>query len=205
MVECAEMLTSITPWAEWCYFAKNGTDATSIAVRIARSATGKRVVLRAPHAYHGSAPLWSEGDTRGLRNQGVLEDDVRFIAPYTFNDIKSVRAAMDTAGSDLAGIMVSAFKWDYATPHEAATAEFLRGVRRLCDERGAVLICDDVRSSFRIHPAGTWADPRCVATASLFYHSWDALPFSPPLAKPSCPTLRLIASLLSRECVHSVV
>jgi glutamate-1-semialdehyde 2,1-aminomutase len=166
MVECAEKFVSITPWADWVYFAKNGSDATAIAVRVARSATGKRVILRATHAYHGSAALWAEGPSAGLQKQGVLTEDVQFLAPFTFNDLASVQASMDAAGDDVAGVIVSAFMWDYATPHTAATATFLRGVRKLCDDRGALLICDDVRSSFRIDPAGTWADPRYVRRAN---------------------------------------
>ena len=67
---------------------------------------------------------------------------------------------MARAGDDLAGVIVAAFRWDYGTPQAAATREFLQGVRRLCDRTGAALICDDVRSSFRIDPRGTWADAR---------------------------------------------
>lgn len=161
------MLVRITPWAQWALFAKNGSDATALAVRLARSATGKRVILRAPHAYHGAAALWAEGLPRRLHKQGVLEEDVKYLAPFQYNDLASVQAAMDAVSDDVAGVMVSAFMWDYATPHELPTAEFLQGVRKLCDERGAILICDDVRSSFRVHPAGTWADPRYPLSCSF--------------------------------------
>lgn len=109
--------------------------------------------------------LWREGSEESLRNEGVLLEEVVHIHPYTFNDLESVVKAADDAGQDfagiiVAGIIVAAFKWDWGRPHEAATAEFLRGVRALCDERGAALICDDVRSSFRINVGGTWADER---------------------------------------------
>lgn len=160
MVELAELLVSTIPFCDWSFFAKNGGDATSIAVRMVRAATGRRVILRAPGSYHGIASLWREGNEANLRKEGVLATDIAFISPYTFNDIQSVRDAADAAGDDFAGIIVAAFKWDYGRPQEIATAEFLRGVRRLCDERGAALICDDVRSSFRIDPRGTWCDAR---------------------------------------------
>ena len=48
MVELAELLVGTVPWAGWAMFAKNGNDATTIAVRIARAATKRRVILRAP-------------------------------------------------------------------------------------------------------------------------------------------------------------
>ena len=48
MVELAELLVQTVPWGSWAFFAKNGSDATELAVRIARAQTKKRVVLRAP-------------------------------------------------------------------------------------------------------------------------------------------------------------
>ena len=64
---------------------------------------------------------------------------------------------MEEAGDDLAGIICSAFKWDYGVEQELPTDEFLRTLREVCDEKGAVLICDDVRSSMRLSLAGAWS------------------------------------------------
>lgn len=160
MVELAERLVAAIPWSSWTMFAKNGGDATAIAVRVARARTRKRVILRAPGSYHGSNSIWREGSAKSLMREGVPAEHTSHSLPYTFNDLASVKAAMDRAGDDLAAIIIAAFRWDYATPAEIATSEFLKGVRSLCDERGAALICDDVRSSMRIHVQGTWADPR---------------------------------------------
>ena len=165
MVELAELLVRDTvPWATWARFAKNGGDATTLAARIARAATGRRLVLRAPRSYHGSAPMWIEGPRgagRMLAAQGVADAEGPALrVAYTFNDLASVAAALDEHRGEVAAIVVAAFRWDYGRPAALATAHFLRGVRRLCDDRGVALICDDVRSSFRVHAAGTWADPR---------------------------------------------
>src|SRR5258708_33369073 len=61
MVEAAELLVDRVAHADWAMFAKNGTDATTICLMVARAATGRGTVLAACGAYHGSAPRWSPG------------------------------------------------------------------------------------------------------------------------------------------------
>ena len=119
-------------------------------------------MLRAPYSYHGASPLWREGSDEALAVEGVEPSASASLRPYAFNDLRSVVAAADASAEHggIAAIIVAAFKWDWGVKHEAATAEFLRGVRRLCDERGAALVCDDVRSSFRVNAGGTWEDER---------------------------------------------
>ena len=148
MVELAELLVDITPWADWAWFAKNGTDATVYAATVARAATGRGTILRASGAYHGSAPTWM-GLERGSPADGTIE--------YAYNDLASVRAAIDAADGDFAGLMVSAFKHDVFIDQEMPTQEFAQGVRDLCDAHGAVLILDDVRGGFRLDIRGSWA------------------------------------------------
>ena len=113
MVELGELLVEVVPWAAWAFFMKNGTDATTAAVRVARAKTGRRVVLRAPASYHGAAGLWKEA--RGFEG-GVLPEEHAHLAPYVFNGASSVRAAIERAGDDFAGIIVAAFKWDFGEP-----------------------------------------------------------------------------------------
>lgn len=148
MVELAELLVDITPWADWAWFAKNGTDATVYAASLARSATGRRTILRARGAYHGASPNWM-GSAFDAPAPETLE--------YEFNDLASVRAAIDEAGGDFAGLAVSAFKHDVFIDQELPTPEFAQGVRDLCDAHGAVLILDDVRGGFRLDLRGSWA------------------------------------------------
>jgi glutamate-1-semialdehyde 2,1-aminomutase len=88
IVELGETLTRLTPHADWCLFAKNGTDANLYALTVARAHTGRRVVLRAPGAYHGWAPVWqAEG------RPGVLPEDVAHQLPYRYNDTTIWRAS----------------------------------------------------------------------------------------------------------------
>src|SRR5262245_6566417 len=150
MVELAERLVALTPHAGWAMFAKNGTDATTLAVSIARAATGRAKVLVARGAYHGSAP-WCTPRPAGTTPEGRAHP-----LPYTYNDLASVEAAADEAGTDLAAVLVSAFRHDARYDQELADPAFARGVRALCDRRGAALILDDVRAGFRLHLGGSW-------------------------------------------------
>ncbi|MBS0560526.1 MAG: aminotransferase class III-fold pyridoxal phosphate-dependent enzyme [Proteobacteria bacterium] len=150
MVELAELLVDTIPHADWAQFQKNGTDATTAAVTIARAATGRRKILVANGAYHGAAP-WCLPSLAG----GMAEDRAH-IVQYEYNDVASLHAAADWADGDLAGIVASAFRHDLARDQEMPTAEFARAARALCDATGAALILDDVRAGFRLHLGGSW-------------------------------------------------
>jgi glutamate-1-semialdehyde 2,1-aminomutase len=150
MVELAERLVDLVPHADWAMFAKNGTDATTLAVSIARAATGRRKILVARGAYHGSAPWCTP------RPAGTTAEDRAHLIPFVYNDLASVEAAADQAGADLAGVLVSAFRHDARFDQEECDPTFARGIRALCDRRGAVLALDDVRAGFRLHLGGSW-------------------------------------------------
>jgi glutamate-1-semialdehyde 2,1-aminomutase len=150
LVELAEAVVDLVPHADWCIFGKNGTDATTTCVTVARAATGRRKVLVARGAYHGAAPWCSPSVA------GVTTEDRAHLITFDYTDIASLEAAMERAGDDLAAVIVSAFKHDMGLRQELPTAEFSRRTRELCDETGAALILDDVRAGFRLHLGGSW-------------------------------------------------
>lgn len=150
MVELAELLTRTVSHAEWAMFAKNGTDATTICVTIARAATGRRKVLVAKGAYHGAAPWCTPNPT------GVVAEDRAHLHHYRFNDLDSVRDAVGGDAEDLAAVVVSPFRHDARFDQELVDPAFARGLRALCDETGAALILDDVRCGFRLALGGSW-------------------------------------------------
>jgi glutamate-1-semialdehyde 2,1-aminomutase len=156
MVEAAELLVDRVAHADWAMFAKNGTDATTTCLMVARAATGRRKVLAATGAYHGSAP-WCT-----LRLDGVTPEDRANMGYYTFNDLASVERAVEGADGDVAAIIVSPFKHDAGHDQEMVDPAFARGLRALCDRIGAALIMDEVRTGFRMHDGGSW-DPLGVA------------------------------------------
>lgn len=150
LVELAELVVELVPHADWCLFGKNGTDATTACVTIARAGTGRRKVLVARGSYHGAAP-WC---TPSLA--GVTAEDRAHLLHFEYNDIASLEAAADQAGGDLAAVIVTAFRHDLGRDQEMPDPAFAGAVRRICDAAGAALILDDVRAGFRLHLGGSW-------------------------------------------------
>ncbi|HEX2887303.1 aspartate aminotransferase family protein [Vineibacter terrae] len=150
MVELAERLVGLIPHADWAMFAKNGTDATTTCVTLARAATGRRKILVAKGAYHGAVPWCSPYPL------GVTAEDRAHLLTFTYNDAASLEAAVAQAGDDLAAVIVSAFRHDYGLDQELPDAAFARRARELCDAKGAALILDDVRAGFRLTLRGSW-------------------------------------------------
>jgi glutamate-1-semialdehyde 2,1-aminomutase len=150
LVELAEALVARIAHADWAMFQKNGTDATTACVTIARAATGKRVVLIARGSYHGAAPWCTPVQA------GTTEADRAHQLRFAYNDIESLHAAAEAAGDDLAAIVVTAFRHDNVVDQELPDPAFARALRALCDARRAVLILDDVRAGFRLHRGGSW-------------------------------------------------
>jgi len=150
MVELAERLVRLVPHADWALFSKNGTDATTTCVTLARAATGRRKILAARGAYHGAVPWCTPHPL------GVTAEDRAHLIEYVYNDIGSLEAAVEAAGDDLAGVIASAFRHDYGFDQELPDPAFARRARQLCDEKQATLILDDVRAGFRLTLHGSW-------------------------------------------------
>jgi glutamate-1-semialdehyde 2,1-aminomutase len=150
LVELAETLVGMIPHADWCLFEKNGTDATTACVTIARAGTGRRKVLVARGSYHGAAP-WC---TPSLA--GVTAEDRAHILHFDYNDATSLQAAAEEAKCDLAAVIITAFRHDMGRDLELPDLDFARAARAVCDAAGAALILDDVRAGFRLHLGGSW-------------------------------------------------
>ncbi|KGF69062.1 glutamate-1-semialdehyde 2,1-aminomutase [Hoeflea sp. BAL378] len=149
-VVLAETLVGMIPHASWALFQKNGSDAMTSCVTIARAFTGRRKVLVAKDAYHGAVPWCSPSLV------GVTSEDRAHIIHFTFNDTRSLEAAAAQAGDDLAAVIVSGFKHDIGRTQELPEPEFAKAARALCDQAGAALIVDDVRAGFRLDLGGSW-------------------------------------------------
>jgi glutamate-1-semialdehyde 2,1-aminomutase len=150
MVELAERFVDVVEHASWALFCKNGTDATTWCVTIARAHTGKRKLLRARGAYHGSAPWCTP------RLDGVLSEDREQQILFEYNDVASLDAAVDAAGDDLAAILVSPLRHDAFRDMDPPDPAFARRVRELCNRTSAVLILDEVRTGLRLAHGCSW-------------------------------------------------
>ncbi|HEY0799771.1 MAG TPA: aminotransferase class III-fold pyridoxal phosphate-dependent enzyme [Steroidobacteraceae bacterium] len=150
LVQLAEAVTAQISHAEWALFCKNGTDATTSAVMAARAASGRSTILRARGSYHGTSPWCTPlpaGTTKADRSNQVYFD---------FNNVESLEAAAKEAGADLAGIIATPVNQHAFLTQEFPTAEYARTARKICDERGAFLITDEVRTGFRCSKDGLW-------------------------------------------------
>lgn len=142
-VELAERLTTLIPCAEMVRFGKNGSDATSGAVRAARAFTNREHI--ACCGYHGWQD-WYIGST--TRNAGVPGAVRALTHPFTYNDLPSLeRILLEHRGEVAAVIMEPVNFW----PPQAG---FLEGVKKLAHEHGAVLIFDEICSGFHFGLGG---------------------------------------------------
>jgi glutamate-1-semialdehyde 2,1-aminomutase len=150
LVDLAEALTAMVTHADWAMLCKNGTDATTMAMTIARAQTGRRHILVAEGAYHGAAPWCTPVPA------GVVAEDRAHIGRHRYNDIASLEAAVAAAGNDLAAIYASPFKHDAFQDQALPDPAYAARVRELCDRTGALLVVDDVRAGFRLARDCSW-------------------------------------------------
>ncbi|MES2766293.1 MAG: aminotransferase class III-fold pyridoxal phosphate-dependent enzyme [Bacteroidota bacterium] len=139
-VEVAELVKEIIPNAESVRFSKTGCDVTTAAVRLARAFTGKNTVLCC--GYHGWHD-WYIGVTD--RSAGIPQETKDLTYTFSYNDFDSVLAAVD---DDTAAIILEPIVF------EAPKDNFLHKLRELCDERGIVLIFDEMWTGFRLALGG---------------------------------------------------
>jgi glutamate-1-semialdehyde 2,1-aminomutase len=151
MVDLAEQFVSMVSHAAWAMFCKNGTDATTMALMVARAHTGRRALIRCTGSYHGSAP-WC---TPIL--SGTIPEDRAHQFSCNYNDLASLEAALNAAGDDLAAIIVVPYRHDAFRDQTSVELAFARRVRAACNERGAVLILDEVRAGLRLARDASWA------------------------------------------------
>ncbi len=150
MVDLAEALVGMISHAEWAMFCKNGADATSMALVVARAHTGRRKILVARGAYHG-AHLWNTP-----RPVGTVAEDRAHIQYFDYNDLNSLEDAVRMAGSDLAAVFAVPYRHDTYADQVELDPEYAHGVRRICDEHGALLIIDEIRAGFRLARDCSW-------------------------------------------------
>ncbi len=156
-VQLAEKLLELHPWADMARFARGGGEAMSIAVRIARVATGKDKIVFC--GYHGwcdwylAANLGKKGALddqwiAGLNPNGVPKGLCGTAIPFYYNDIKSFEAAVNEAGDDLAAIVMEPIRNFY--PNK----EFIDAIHTMTKTKKVPLIIDEISAGFRICNGG---------------------------------------------------
>ena len=142
----AEELRNLIPCAEMSIFVKTGSDAVTLAVRLARAHTGRTRILRC--GYHG----WHDWcvEVKGGIPEKLYED----VHEFHYNDLAGLEALLAEHASDTAAITLTPFGHPLAAPMQEPRPGFLEGVRDLADRHGIVLVFDEVRTGFRISMGG---------------------------------------------------
>lgn len=144
-VECAEALLSVVP-GDMVKFAKNGSDVTTAAVKLARAATGRDLVGICKDQPFFSTDDWFIGTTPMA--SGIPRSVRALTLPFRYNDLESVEALFRRHSGQIACLVL-----EPAAAQEPAPG-FLEGLRRLCDAEGALLVFDEMITGFRWHLGG---------------------------------------------------
>src|SRR5919199_778251 len=165
-VAWAEQIKRCFPHLEHLRFTASGTEATLLALRLARAYTGKPAIVRLAGHFHGWHDLLAAGaEAHPSLPPGVLPS----IAAATVVVPADIPSIEQIAGSrhDLAAVILEPSGASYGK--QPLDDSFLQQLRAICSDRGLLLICDEVVTGFRIAPggiqerAGVQADLTCLA------------------------------------------
>jgi len=142
-IEVSEMLIDMIPCAEMVRFGKNGSDATSAAIRLARAFTEREhVCVCGYHGWHD----WYIGSTS--RNLGIPESTQKLTHVFKYNDISSLEEIFSANQSDIAAVIIEPMNIEY--PKD----DFLKNVKELAHDNGALLIFDEMITGCRFAKGG---------------------------------------------------
>lgn len=172
--ELAEGALDLLPWADSVAFVSTGSEAVHFALRIARVSTGRRKVIKFDGHYHGwidpiyvnspsvnplaagssttsSATELATGQVPSVSNVSGQEPSVEVIVAE-WNNLEAFQDLIAEIGHDVAAVLMEPLSTNFGTffPRE----EFLTTVRKICRDRGILLIFDEVVTGFRLAPGG---------------------------------------------------
>ena len=142
-VEVAEQIVEMVPCAEMVAFGKNGSDAVTAAVRLARAVTERDVILQ--FGYHGFHDWFAEGD-RSIR--GIPAHVNALVHPFPYNDLASLEALFEKHRGKVAAVVMEPFR------EELPKNGFLSAVRDLTRRHDALLVFDEMITGFRVARGG---------------------------------------------------
>ena len=159
-LECAEQLTGMIAAADMAKFTKDGSSATTAALRLARAFTGRdKVALCADHPFF-SYDDWFFATTP--MSAGIPRGVAELSVPFRYNDVKSVEDVFAEHPGEIAAVILEPEKND--PPRE----RFLHRLREICDREGALLVFDEMITGFRWHNGGAQAEYDVAPDLSTF-------------------------------------
>lgn len=157
-VEMAQMVVDAVSSVEMVRMVNSGTEATMSAIRLARAATGRDMIVKFDGCYHGHADSLLVEAGSGVAtlaisgSPGVPNDFVSHTVSIPYNDSDAVDRIMAERGDQVAAVIVEpvAGNMGLVPPKEG----YLEALRRVCDRSGSVLIFDEVMTGFRVAYGG---------------------------------------------------
>ena len=155
-IEMAELLCQLVPSMEMVRLVSSGTEATMSAIRLARGFTGRDGLIKFEGCYHGhSDSLLVKAGSGALTfgnpsSGGVPADLAQHTMVLDYNSVEQLEGAFSKHGNKIACVIVEpvAGNMNLIAPRP----EFLKAMRELCTQHGAVLIFDEVMTGFRVGP-----------------------------------------------------
>lgn len=152
-VEMGEMIQEAFPQIDKVRFVNSGTEAVISAIRLARAASGKKKIIKFAGCYHGHSDALLVAAGSGLAtlgipsSKGVPEEAVNNTLISNYNDLDSVRKWVEMYPDEIAGIFIEPVAGNMGVIEPKQ--EFMKGLRKLCDENGILLVIDEVMTGFR--------------------------------------------------------
>jgi len=153
-VDLAELLCQAVPSLQMVRLVTSGTEACMSALRLARAATGRPLVLKFDGCYHGHADSFLVAAGSGVLTQaipgspGVPQEIADLTLSLPYNDLEAAGQAFQNQGDQIAAVIVEPVAGNMGVVEPRP--DFLPGLRRLCDEHGSLLIFDEVITGFRV-------------------------------------------------------
>ena len=153
-VELAEAIIGLVPSMEMIRLVSSGTEAGMSAIRLARGVTGRNKIIKFEGCYHGHADALLVKAGSGLAtfghptSAGVPAEVVQHTLVLEFNHIAQIEEAFATQGSEIACVMIEPIAGNMNFVR--ASVPFMKRVRELCTQHGAMLVFDEVMSGFRV-------------------------------------------------------
>ena len=152
--ELAEAIIALVPGVEQIRLVSSGTEAGMSAIRLARGATGRSMIVKFEGCYHGHADALLVKAGSGLAtfgsssSAGVPADVVKDTIVLEYNDVAQLEEAFAKMGSEIACVIMEPIAGNMNFVR--ASVEFTRRIRELTQEHGALMIYDEVMTGFRV-------------------------------------------------------
>lgn len=157
-IELAEEIVKLVPSIEQVRLVSSGTEAAMSAIRLARGATGRHMIVKFEGCYHGHADALLVKAGSGLAtfgnptSAGVPPDVVKHTLVLGYNDIASIDEAFARHGREIACVVIEPIAGNMNFVR--ASVPFMKRLRELCTEHGSLLMFDEVMTGFRVALGG---------------------------------------------------